>query len=80
MRVTSENAADASWPRWVARAWNLAYQRPIRADEMELVRSFVVTQRATLDSRKVEAKDRDKAVLTNLCQQLLSSNEFLYVD
>jgi hypothetical protein len=30
--------------------------------------------------RATQNKDPDQAALVNLCQQLLSANEFLYVD
>jgi hypothetical protein len=64
--------------RLIARAWLLAYQRPISAEERDWARAFVTQQLVTM-GRGGES-DRALAVLTNLCQQLLTSNEFLYVD
>jgi len=63
----------------IAAAWRLVYQRPITADELDWARSFAAEQRATLD-RSGAGGDRQLTVLTSLAQQLLNSNEFLYVD
>jgi hypothetical protein len=57
-----------------ACAWKLVYQRAITPDESAWVRDYGAQQRT------IPGPDRDLAVLTNLCQQLLISNEFLYVD
>jgi hypothetical protein len=65
-----------SLTRMIAYAWQLAYQRPASAEELEWASEFVAEQYATLPP----VGDRELAVLTNLCQQLLASNEFLYVD
>jgi hypothetical protein len=65
----------ASLPQMIAHAWTLAYQRPISPGELDAACSFVDGHLA------VPAKGgRELAALTHLCQQLLSSNEFLYVD
>ena len=62
-----------------AQAWRVAYQREITPEEWEWVARFTAGQLAQL--REVaEKSDHELAVLTSLCQQLLSSNEFLYVD
>ena len=63
----------------IAAAWRLVYQRPITAEELDWARSFAAEQRAVLD-RSGAGGDRQLTVLTSLCQQLLDSNEFLYVD
>ena len=39
-----------------------------------------VNEYAFAGSSRRQVRDRELAVLTNLCQQLLISNEFLYVD
>lgn len=63
----------------IAYAWFVAYQRPATRDELELALRFVTEQTAHL--RAIGDKsDLELTSLTNLCQQLLSSNEFLYVD
>ncbi len=70
---------ESRWPRWIAQSWDLAYGRSISAEERELARSFVSRQLAALGPNG-KPGETHRAVLTNLCQQLLSSNEFLYVD
>ncbi|MEW4567998.1 PSD1 and planctomycete cytochrome C domain-containing protein [Tautonia sp. JC769] len=69
----------ATMPQMIAYAWTLAYQRPISPEELDLARAFVTTQRSVLPPEQAESGP-DRAVLANLCHQLLSSNEFLYVD
>ena len=63
----------------MASAWRLVYQRPITAEELDWAISFAAEQRAALDQAGAGG-DRQLTVLTSLCQQLLDSNEFLYVD
>ncbi|HEU5117222.1 MAG TPA: DUF1553 domain-containing protein [Isosphaeraceae bacterium] len=75
----SDDPAETPWSGWIGHAWELAYQRPISDAELVLARAFVADQLAAL-GQEGEADERHRAVLTNLCQQLLSSNEFLYVD
>jgi hypothetical protein len=65
--------------RMIGRAWRIAYGRAIADEERLWARLFVDGQLAEL-ARSKSGGDRDLAVLTNLCQQLLTSNEFLYVD
>jgi len=62
----------------IAYAWPLAYQRPVTAEELGWACDFVAAQLAA--PATAPAGDAELAVLTNLAQQLLSSNEFLYVD
>jgi hypothetical protein len=79
---TPEGFYDASKPvqeRRIAYAWRLVYQRTISAEEMDWARAFAAEQRALLDREDAKG-DRDQTVLAHLCQQLLNSNEFLYVD
>lgn len=66
-------------PRLVAHAWELAYQRPASAEELLLGCEFLAAQIDHLQKAGV-AGDHEHAALTSLCQQLLSSNEFLYVE
>jgi hypothetical protein len=63
--------------RRLALAWQIAYLRAAEPDEIAAARRFIESQRARLPKA---GADPDLAALTNLCQQLLSSNEFLYVD
>jgi len=58
-------------------AWRLAYLRLPTSDEHRLAEAFLTEQTAI---HRAKVKDADLAALTNLCQQLLASNEFLYVD
>ncbi|MBN9122192.1 MAG: PSD1 domain-containing protein [Planctomycetes bacterium] len=77
LRAWAADAAPDSVELTAATAWRLAYLRPPTADELRLATSFLATQSAALRGK---AKDAELAALTNLCQQLLASNEFLYVD
>jgi hypothetical protein len=63
----------------ITRAWQLAYQRPISPEEADWARAFVTAQLDAI-GRGGHGTEGEMAVLTSLCQQLLSSNEFLYVD
>jgi hypothetical protein len=69
--------ASAPVPQLVAKAWHLAYLRPPTADELRVGSTFVKAQANALRGK---TPDPELAALTNLCQQLLASNEFLYVD
>jgi hypothetical protein len=66
-------------PQQIAYAWQIAYQRPIEADEWEAACQFVAQQTAHLDAVG-EKSDHELAAIASLCQQLFSSNEFLHVD
>ncbi len=63
----------------IAYAWQIAYQRPIEADEWETACQFVAQQIAHLQTI-AEKSDHELAAMASLCQQLFSSNEFLHVD
>jgi hypothetical protein len=69
----------ASLPQQIAYAWQVAYQRQPSSQELESACRFVATEAAELRTTPTKS-DPELAVLTNLCQQLLSSNEFLYAD
>ncbi|HKI37284.1 MAG TPA: PSD1 and planctomycete cytochrome C domain-containing protein [Gemmataceae bacterium] len=82
-RLTREvppDGANGSDPleRRVALAWQHAYQRTASPEEVDLACRFVRRQARQL--RTAGKADADAAALTDLCQQLLASNEFLYVD
>jgi len=80
-----DSAADFHGPlgvsvaQQIAWAWQIAYQRPIAADEWEAACQFVAKQITHLQAIG-EKSDHELAALTSLCQQLFSSNEFLHVD
>jgi len=73
-------------PGQIAAAWRSAYSREITPDEFDRALQFAVEQLETLNSIPADIKktkppaDDQLLMLTNLCQQLISSNEFLYVD
>jgi len=69
-------------PQQVVRAWQLAYGRPPNEGELTTALDFLVEQFQALISGRTQAADvsPDLQVMTNLCQVLLSSNEFLYID
>jgi mono/diheme cytochrome c family protein len=85
-RVETEASEDLA--ARIERAWQLAYGRAPDASEAASARSFLEEQTALLADRVPNAeKDKDAANATaqkwameTLCQMLLSSNEFLYVD
>ena len=68
-----------SLPAQAAYAWNVAFQRPATAEELSLACRFIAEQIAQLRATG-DKSDHELTALTSLCQQLLSSNEFLYVD
>ncbi len=78
-RIRAETSPRADMPRLIAHAWELAYNRPISSEEQDWTRAFVTKQLDAL-ARANAGADRELTVLTNLCQQLLTSNEFLYAD
>ena len=106
-RVRFESADDRSAA--IRRAWQIAYLREPRDEELKFATEFCTRQIDFLSARRAEvaaaasaaasgddaakqaagneAVSKDPALadpelqsLTNLCQVLLSSNEFLYVD
>ncbi len=63
----------------IDRAWRIAYLRPATDLERGWAVELVKNRLGELDARK-PASERTLDAFANLCQQLLSSNEFLYVD
>lgn len=67
----------------LAYAWEAAYARPPSREELALAVQFVNRQFAELQRRPGPLPDGvsiPEQVLANLCQALLTSNEFLYID
>lgn len=62
----------------VAAAWRLTFSRPIEVDELRLSLEYLARQLQQLRSDAHETPARQ--AMTNYCQTLLSSNEFLYSD
>jgi len=78
-RVQAEVQADHDrLAKLAGSAWLLAYQRPATLAEVELACDFL--DRQIRQFRAASRRDAELAALPNLCQQLLASNEFLYVD
>lgn len=73
-------------PQQIVAAWRCAYGRDITPAELNRAATFAADQLAVLQTLPSDAKktnppaDDELLMLTNLCQQLLGSNEFLYVD
>lgn len=72
------SSSAKAWEQQLSHTWQLAFQRPITAQETALTSRFLQQQVAYLRANK--HKDPEQAALVNLCQQLLCANEFLYVD
>jgi hypothetical protein len=70
---------DAARPvaEQIAWAWQIAYQRLPTSDELSAACAFVSERMKDLPG---PPQSREQSALTALCQQLLSSNEFLYVE
>lgn len=67
----------------IERIWQLALCRSPEPSELSLAMSFVSQQIDTFRSRGTTLPDKRSPVrqaMTNLCQALFSSNEFLYID
>jgi hypothetical protein len=68
----------ASLAQQVITAWPMAFQRSITAEEYRLAGIFLAEQMSAL--RASGSTDASLDAMTSFCQQLLSANEFLYVD
>ena len=69
--------------RQITRVWQLAFCRQPSIHELQLAVEFHSNQLATMEHADVELPEgvsKHDQALTNLCQGLLSSNEFMYVD
>jgi hypothetical protein len=67
----------------IARAWQLAYARNPTREELQSACEFMTNQLTYLrqhPQHTVAGRSPEIQALANLCQALLSSNEFLYVD
>jgi hypothetical protein len=70
-------------PRQIESAWQLVLQRPPTQEEMDLVLRFAAEQYVSLRQQASSLPDQRTAadqVLINICQMLLTSNEYLYVE
>ncbi len=62
-----------------AYAWKLVYGRSATAEELDLACRFLEDQTTTLRISGQKG-DPEQMAMATLCQQLMTSNEFLYVD
>jgi len=72
-----------SLPAQAVRAWELALCREPTAEEVQLATNFLFQQLESLHANPKNVppgKTATRQALANLCQSLLGSNEFLYVD
>lgn len=90
----SDSVADFAGPQpsvpalapAIGLAWRLAYGREPAADETRIAAEFLAGQLTVLkaavgpDGKPLTPVAQQRQALANLCQQLLASNEFLYVD
>ena len=70
-------------PGQIVRAWELALCRPPSIEELAIAVSFVAGQVETFQREKTKipsGRSATRQAMTSLCQSLMSSNEFLYVD
>ncbi len=70
-------------PGQIMRAWELAYCRRPTENEFQVACEFIAEQLTTFQSYPdaiPEGRTAVRQAMTNLCQSLLSSNEFLYIE
>ncbi len=70
-------------PGQIVKAWELALCRPPEDEELRLAVDFVSRQISTFQESRPDLPDKRspaRQAIIDLCQALLSSNEFLYVD
>jgi hypothetical protein len=70
-------------PGQVIRAWRLALCRDPSAAELKLAVSFITDQIETLQRNPAaipKGRTASRQAMTSLCQTLLGSNEFLYIE
>ena len=82
-RVAKEVEPGGTLDARIKRAWQLALCRPPTAGELQIATSFLEEQIAYLGEQTdqlLENVSAEQQALTNLCQALMSSNEFLYID
>jgi hypothetical protein len=82
-RAAKEVHATDTLAGQIKRAWELALCRQPTFDELQLATSFLTKQISYLDAHSDQLPEDVTAAaqaMTNLCQALMSSNEFLYLE
>jgi hypothetical protein len=74
-----QGPSTAPLEKQVILAWWLAYQRPPESDEFDHVMRWLERQIA-VDTQAQNPSSALQQAMVNLCQNLLGSNEFLYVE
>ena len=79
---TGPQESLAEIPSQIVRAWQLVYQRDPNDQELEKAYRFIGLQIDTANRSSTFSQQRSvlRQCMTNLCQMLLSSNEFFYVE
>jgi hypothetical protein len=77
-RLKAEAGDDI--PATIRRAWQLVYNRQPTDSELADAEQFLIEQEELLKARAGKEDDPHAQAIASLCQVLLSSNEFLYVD
>lgn len=70
-------------PGQIVRAWQLAFCRDPSPDELKLAVNFIADQIETLQRNPAaipKERTASRQAMTSLCQTLLGSNEFLYIE
>jgi hypothetical protein len=77
-RIRRESPGDLS--RQAARAWRLAYGSAPSGEDVRELTVYLDQQTKLLAAAKKPGADPATLALASLCQVLLESNRFLYVD
>jgi hypothetical protein len=76
-RVLSESGDEATTDQLISSAWQLAFQAPPAPEELAAMQRFLAAQLSGADAEKPEQR---RLALAALCQVLMNSNRFLYID
>jgi mono/diheme cytochrome c family protein len=83
LAALTTNGDESTFEQRVDRAWQLALCRMPTKEESELAVTFLNAQLAAIAAEQTKLPEGTTPAMqavTNLCQALLTSNEFLYVD
>lgn len=77
-RVQREAGADPA--KQIERAYRLAYARSPSVDEAQELALFLERFRQLHRQAGRSTQEADRLALTDLCQVIFASNEFIYID